>query len=577
MNKIKLQQLAVAVATTSVLVACGDVENAPVIPTPTDDVIVTPSVTASPSPTQEPSVTATPSEIAPTGSPTISPTPTVTSDPTAKPITAWCPARAGQPDDWCAGKAVTADGTELPPGGYPYSPIRAFQEYDMLANGYKVGTYYPEWGVYARGFEAEHIPYNALTHVYYAFASVCGDNSTAFNEDAANGNLEIGGVAFCTQDFEMNIYDDWAATERPFAGDAWDTPLKGLFGQFARAKAAHPHLKVQMSIGGWTLSRPFFEMADDPAKRAIFVASVKRFLRTYSTTFDGVDIDWEFPGAGGNDPDMGDANPDGDNFNPDRLRDADNFADLVIELRQAMDELEAELGKRFELGAAVSPDPVRAAEFINWDRAAPAMDFINLMSYDYSGAWTLENLGYNTSLRHPNPVDPNWNTEGLVNAMLAQGIQANKLIVGVAKYGRGWTGVSNLTDPNDPFTGTAQAGTPADETGIPYAGPGVAVGNISNWEVGNADYAFIEQTMMGGADGTGINGFEFVYHADIGGAYVWNPSTGTLLAFDSKETVHQKGDLVRSLGLGGLFSWEITGDSGTILNAMNESLNKPRK
>lgn len=49
------------------------------------------------------------------------------------------------------------------------------------------------------------------------------------------------------------------------------------------------------SIGGWTLSDPFFHMGD-PAIRARFVSSVKEFLQTRKF-FDGVDIDWEFLAA----------------------------------------------------------------------------------------------------------------------------------------------------------------------------------------------------------------------------------------------------------------------------------------
>lgn len=49
------------------------------------------------------------------------------------------------------------------------------------------------------------------------------------------------------------------------------------------------------SIGGWTMSDPFFQMHDS-AIRARFVSSVKEFLKTWKF-FDGVDIDWEFPGV----------------------------------------------------------------------------------------------------------------------------------------------------------------------------------------------------------------------------------------------------------------------------------------
>ena len=44
-------------------------------------------------------------------------------------------------------------------------------------------------------------------------------------------------------------------------------------------KQAYPDLKILPSVGGWTLSDPFFFM-HDKAKRDVFVASVKEFLQT---------------------------------------------------------------------------------------------------------------------------------------------------------------------------------------------------------------------------------------------------------------------------------------------------------
>ncbi|WP_256937659.1 glycosyl hydrolase family 18 protein, partial [Enterobacter chuandaensis] len=99
-------------------------------------------------------------------------------------------------------------------------------------------------------------------------------------------------------DYTVAIHDPWAAIQKPQAGVSnWDDPYKGNFGQLMALKKAHPDLKVLPSIGGWTLSDPFFHMGD-PAIRARFVSSVKEFLQTWKF-FDGVDIDWEFPDGGG--------------------------------------------------------------------------------------------------------------------------------------------------------------------------------------------------------------------------------------------------------------------------------------
>mgnify|MGYP001022508506 CR=1 FL=1 len=67
--------------------------------------------------------------------------------------------------------------------------------------------------------------------------------------------------------------------------------------------------------------------------------------------------------------------------------------------------------------------------------------------------------------------------------------------------------------------------------------------------------------------------------ANIGAAWVHNPTLkgGTLLTMDSRDTVLQKGQYVVNKGLGGLFMWEIDADTGTILNAMNESVGNKRQ
>ena len=49
-------------------------------------------------------------------------------------------------------------------------------------------------------------------------------------------------------------------------------------------------------IGGWNAgSKKFSQMAKDPAKRQIFLDSIIPFVKKYG--FEGVDMDWEYPGA----------------------------------------------------------------------------------------------------------------------------------------------------------------------------------------------------------------------------------------------------------------------------------------
>lgn len=66
-------------------------------------------------------------------------------------------------------------------------------------------------------------------------------------------------------------------------------------------KDQDPDLKTYIAIGGWTFSDPgptatvFSEIARSEVNQKKFIKSLISFLHTYD--FDGVDLDWEYPGA----------------------------------------------------------------------------------------------------------------------------------------------------------------------------------------------------------------------------------------------------------------------------------------
>ena len=62
-------------------------------------------------------------------------------------------------------------------------------------------------------------------------------------------------------------------------------------------KQQNPALQILVSVGGWTWSGGFSDMALTAASRRKFVESAVRFLDKYK--LDGIDIDWEYPGAAG--------------------------------------------------------------------------------------------------------------------------------------------------------------------------------------------------------------------------------------------------------------------------------------
>ncbi|MEO3865168.1 glycosyl hydrolase family 18 protein [Rheinheimera fenheensis] len=427
--------------------------------------------------------------------------------------------------------------TDLDMTAWPH-PLKQNNVAFNNTTGKKVGAYFVEWGIYGRAFHAADIPAQNLTHIYYGFIPVCGPNE-GLRQANPEGYAALNSQCSGKPDYSVVVHDKFAALEKGYPGDVWDQPIRGIFAELYRLKQAHPHVKILPSVGGWTLSDPLYDVGTNAAARAVFIDSIIDFIRTYDF-FDGIDIDWEFPGGGGANPDLGSA------------QDGAGFATLMRELREALDALEAETGREYELAAAMSGG-VEKLSVVDWEDAHQHMDYINLMTYDYYGAWNGV-LGHQTGL-YPSPNSPisGFSAHEAVQYLLNRGVPAGKIALGAAMYGRGWQNVSGTTGGN-PFTGTG--------------GDGITGG----WERGIMDYKKIEADFMGGPEASGVNGFTVGWDDTAKASYVWNPATNTLISIDTKRSVREKGAYILQHQLGGIFAWEIDADNGHILNAMHEGL-----
>lgn len=404
-----------------------------------------------------------------------------------------------------------------------------------------VGAYFVEWGIYGRDYPVAKLPAQNINHLLYGFIPVCGADgiNDALKNDLPASYESLKKTCAGTPDFSVAIHDPWAAVGVATLNEAYNSPYKGNYNAIMAMKKANPQMKVLPSIGGWTLSDPFFHF-NDSAKRAVFIKSVKQFLQTWKF-YDGIDIDWEFPGGGGANPNLGSA------------QDKATYTTLMKELRQMLDELSAETGREYELTTAIGAGADKIAN-VDYNAAQRYLDHIFLMSYDFYGAFDLKNLGHQTALDAPaHKPDTRYTTRNGVNALLEQGVEPGKIVVGAAMYGRGWSGVQNFQG-NNPFTGTARG--PLD-LGAEGAG--------GQWEKGVVDYRLIDKLKNS-------DGWEYRYDDVAQAASLFRASTGDLISYDDARSVAAKGQYVLENKLGGLFAWEIDADNGDILNAMNESL-----
>lgn len=371
------------------------------------------------------------------------------------------------------------------------------------SSGKVVGVYVPNW---EPAELIEQVPVQNLTHVLYAFLRLCGPGQLDKDRIACEGK----------PDFELAT----GPVDRRF--DA----------AFARYKQRAPHVKVVASVGGWGGSDPFFHLAHDQAKRATFVASTQRFLREHPA-FDGIDIDWEHPGTNGSANGVALGKPE----------DGAAYADLMTDLRQGLDRLSAETGRPYLLTTAVNAtEPI--VKVIDFKRAAPKLDLVFIMSYDYYGPWTAQ-LGHHSTLHSSAPgVDDS--LAHSVRTFEAAGVPKSKMVAGVAMYGRGFKGVSG------PRTGASKAGN--------YPGAEGAMG-----------YREFAGRLLD-AQGRGRQGFQAQRDPVTGGWSLYHSKHRLWMGYDDPRAVLEKGRFAVDQGLAGVFAWELSQDNGDLLNAMNRGV-----
>ena len=178
-------------------------------------------------------------------------------------------------------------------------------------------------------------------------------------------------------------------------------------------------------------------MVANATARSVFIQSVVAYLETYN--FDGLDIDWEYPGSAAREDEVriscqqfrSETDKGGDPAN-----DRANLLSLVQELRTAF-------GTKYLLTVATQADVAKANTGFNIAEMTKVIDAWNLMSYDYTVSADTDPSFAVTAPNEPlwdphaGPL-PNDSVSTTINGYLASGATADKLVVGIAFYGHTW-------------------------------------------------------------------------------------------------------------------------------------------
>ncbi|GAA4094817.1 glycosyl hydrolase family 18 protein [Nonomuraea soli] len=369
--------------------------------------------------------------------------------------------------------------------------------------GNKLLGYFVQWGVYGRNYHVKNIDTSGsaskLTHINYAFGNVQGGRCTigdsyADYEKAYTADQSVDGVA-----------------------DTWDQPLRGNFNQLRKLKAKYPNIKILFSFGGWTWSGGFGQAAQNPAAFAESCYNLVEDPR-WADVFDGIDIDWEYPNACG--------------------LTCDTSGPAAF--KNLMQALRTRFGSSNLVTAAITADGNNGGKIdaADYGGAAQYIDWYNVMTYDFFGAWAAQGptAPHSPLTNYAGIPTPGFYSDNAIQKLKSKGVPSSKLLLGIGFYGRGWQGVTQSA-PGGTATGPA---------------PGT-------YEQGNEDYKVLKTRCP--ATGT-IAGTAYAHC----GNQWWS--------YDTPSTIGGKMGYSKQQGLGGAFFWELSGDTtnGELINAMKAGL-----
>jgi chitinase len=357
--------------------------------------------------------------------------------------------------------------------------------------------YYTGWSTYS-GRQIAELDAAKLTHINYAFANIGAD-------------------------LRIALGDSYADVEKVFQGDTATDKFHGNFNQLVKLKAKFPHLRTLISIGGWSWSERFSDVALTDASRTIFADSAIAFIVQYG--FDGIDIDWEYPVSGG----------EADNVK--RPEDKQNFTLLMQKLREKLDAQGAKDGRRYLLSMAGAAGTYYTNN-VELGKLQQYADFINIMSYDFHGLWDAK-TGFNAPLfKDPNsPYAWDTSVSDAVQLYLQAGVPAAKLNMGIPFYGHKYNQVAS------------------DNSGLYQSFSGGS----------DVTYSQAAALLAG-------QGYTRYWHADAKVPYLFDGSSW--ISYEDPESIGYKADYAIDQGIAGTMVWSLGMDTSDhrLLQALHDGL-----
>ncbi|KAJ7169102.1 glycoside hydrolase superfamily [Mycena crocata] len=385
---------------------------------------------------------------------------------------------------------------------------------------------------------------------------------------------------------------------------SWDADTQSFLRRLvASAKKSGRGTKVVLSVGGWTGSAPFHQIAASSSTRAKFVSTLANVVSQYG--LHGIDIDWEYPNSAGA-------------GNPYGSADAANFLTLLRDLRKA-------LGTSKLISAAVTDLPwlgSNGSPLTDVSAYASQLTYVNLMNYDINGSWGPP--GPNAPLAS-GKSQPAYSAQAAFKQWTAAKMPASKLLLGLPLYGYVFNSskttmasfmlpetqgaesstevelvevestavaVSEVDDVpaheiNGPIRGSNKEQVPAQPSELSESEATELESDVSIEATPNLSkywgQAIPFNTLLSSgalvkkADGTygAGTGFKRAWDVTSSTPFLYNTAQRSLVSYDDTSSLAAKAGFAKAKNMAGCFTWSLDQDDGvTLQNAIRKGLGK---
>ncbi|WP_299885924.1 glycosyl hydrolase family 18 protein [uncultured Lacinutrix sp.] len=445
--------------------------------------------------------------------------------------------------------------------------------------------YYAQWAIYARDYNVLDIEADKLTHLLYAFFD------TKYNA--------------ATDSAYIQTLDDYADFQHNESGlHAFDDPVKGNIGDLKLLKQSYPHLKVVISLGGWTKSQAFPDIAKSVNARTTLAQSMVDFMTTHPW-IDGFDLDWEFPVEGGIDG----TESVGGVLIPAQPHYTDDHTNLVLLLKEMRSVFDANNMQNKIISMAAGNNvsnllpthvgPGTESMHGVTENVFDFCDFVTFFGYDFGGNW-FDKTCYNAPLYggdHPeDPLNrgvgnPNQVLDGLVGLYINDmQVPTDKLVMGIPFYGKLFEGVAT-TGAVPGLPGLYEAAPRVNNLACtnPQAPQGtwdsVNCENSGSIEfcdlfqgIGSNTHHYLNATNpLQVSTAAAASGWTRYWDDTAKVPYLYNATSNKFISYDDNESIDLKVKYALSKNLGGVMIWELSQDarnnsSHSLLNTIDNSL-----